>query len=222
MSKSQPRKAASKEAVAVKKLRKKKRDKPTFIETARRKQLLDISLDLFRKQGIDNTSLAEIASVAGVSNGVVSYHFESKKDLGEELLRHLLRKYSHYLQERLASKANHLDKINEFLNATLEYSTQHREDYFVYMNTLGCYTNQNERAEFVRWANHSLREMLIDLIKTGQRKREIANVPAAHLADILQALTDGLTELGQINDDEVNMDACRQLFQKMLTPVIKP
>ena len=222
MSKTEPKLASPPRKTAKRKSRKRKRDKPTFIETVRRKQLLEISLDLFRKQGIDNTSLAEIAKLADVSNGVVSYHFESKKDLGEEVLRHLLRKYSHYLQERLASKANHLDKINEFLIASLEYSKQHREDYSVYMNTLGCYTTQDERAAFVSWTNDSLRNMLIATIKAGQNKREIARIPAEHLADILQALTDGLMELGMNNGDEVDIEACRQLFQKMLNPMVTP
>lgn len=206
----------------VRKSRKKKRDKPTFIETARRKQLLEISLDLFRKKGIDNTSLADIATVAGVSNGVVSYHFESKKDLGEEVLRHLLRKYSQYLQERLARKSNHLDKIDEFLNASLEYSKHHRGDYFVYMNTLGCYGTQDDRAAFTSWANDSLRKMLIDIIKAGQQNGEIAKISAQHLADILQAFTDGIMALGVDKGADVNIDACRKLFQKMLDPLLAP
>lgn len=214
--------AVSRRTSTNKKSRKRKRDKPTFIETVRQKQLLEISLDLFRKQGIDNTSLAEIAKVAGVSNGVVSYHFESKKHLGEEVLRHLLRQYSHYLQDRLASKSNALDKLNEFLTATLAYSKQHREDYFVYMNTLGCYATQDERAEFIRWANDSLRNMLVDIIKTGQQRGEIARVPAKHLADLLQATTDGLMDLGLKSEDKVDIDACRKLFQRMLKPLTAP
>lgn len=48
---------------------------------ARRAQLLDIALDLFAQQGFDATSTQQIASAAGVTQGLVFHYFGSKEGL---------------------------------------------------------------------------------------------------------------------------------------------
>jgi len=53
------------------------RTKTTFIEEARRKQILDIALEKIATQGFQNTTIQEIANQAGISKGVIYYHFKA-------------------------------------------------------------------------------------------------------------------------------------------------
>ena len=53
----------------------------SFIEEARRRQIIDTAIRTIATRGYSRTSLAEIAREAGISKGVISYHFEGK---GEE------------------------------------------------------------------------------------------------------------------------------------------
>ena len=48
---------------------------------AARRRILDAALACFNRNGYQNTSLADIAREAGVSKGLVHYHFESKDKL---------------------------------------------------------------------------------------------------------------------------------------------
>lgn len=48
---------------------------------ARREQLLDVALDLFATQGFDATSTQQIATAAGVTQGLVFHYFGSKEGL---------------------------------------------------------------------------------------------------------------------------------------------
>ncbi len=48
---------------------------------ARREQLLDVALDLFASQGFDATSTQQIATAAGVTQGLVFHYFGSKEGL---------------------------------------------------------------------------------------------------------------------------------------------
>jgi len=48
---------------------------------ARREQLLDVALDLFSSQGFDATSTQQIATAAGVTQGLVFHYFGSKEGL---------------------------------------------------------------------------------------------------------------------------------------------
>ncbi|RMF18631.1 MAG: TetR/AcrR family transcriptional regulator, partial [Candidatus Dadabacteria bacterium] len=45
------------------------------------RRILDAALTCFNQNGYQNTSLADIAREAGVSKGLVHYHFESKENL---------------------------------------------------------------------------------------------------------------------------------------------
>ena len=51
---------------------------PTFIEQARRAQLIDATIDLVARHGYAGTSLARIAEAAQISKATVLYHFPSR------------------------------------------------------------------------------------------------------------------------------------------------
>jgi AcrR family transcriptional regulator len=51
---------------------------PTFIEQARRAQLIEATIDLVAHHGYAGTSLARIAEAAQISKATVLYHFPSK------------------------------------------------------------------------------------------------------------------------------------------------
>ena len=56
-------------------------EKKTFIEEARRKQIIDAALQTIAEQGYTQTSFAEIAKSLGITKGLIAYHFNGKHDL---------------------------------------------------------------------------------------------------------------------------------------------
>ncbi|SRR5581483_2340682 len=52
----------------------------------RRRQLLDVSLEVFAKKGFHGTSMVDVADAAGVTKPVLYQHFRSKRELYLELL----------------------------------------------------------------------------------------------------------------------------------------
>ncbi len=59
----------------------------------RKRQLIEATIDCIDKLGLSQTTLARIAERAGVSQGVVVFHFQTKEGLLEQTLRHLSREY---------------------------------------------------------------------------------------------------------------------------------
>lgn len=59
---------------------------PTFVETARRAQIVAAAVEVLADEGFRGASLTRIAQRAGISKGLILYHFSSK----EELLRQTL------------------------------------------------------------------------------------------------------------------------------------
>ena len=55
----------------------------------RKRQLINSTIDCIEKFGLPQTTMASIAKHAGVSQGVVVFHFQSKESLLEQTLRRL-------------------------------------------------------------------------------------------------------------------------------------
>lgn len=52
----------------------------------RRKQLIDIALKLFAEKGVERTSIKDIASEAGVAQGLLYHYFSSKDELFYDII----------------------------------------------------------------------------------------------------------------------------------------
>src|SRR5436309_6694586 len=59
---------------------------PRLPAVQRRRQLFDVSLEVFASRGFHGASMAEIAEAAGVTKPVLYQHFRSKRELYRELL----------------------------------------------------------------------------------------------------------------------------------------
>jgi len=65
----------------------------------RRRQILDVALELFAEAGSRGTSVAAIAARVGITDAGVLYHFKTK----EELLLSVLAHYDHGVEQHLAT-----------------------------------------------------------------------------------------------------------------------
>jgi TetR/AcrR family transcriptional regulator len=54
----------------------------------RRRQLLEVAIDIFSKRGFSGTTTREIALAAGVTEAIIFRHFATKQDLYEAILDH--------------------------------------------------------------------------------------------------------------------------------------
>ncbi|MBR0557915.1 TetR family transcriptional regulator C-terminal domain-containing protein [Ciceribacter sp. L1K23] len=74
-----------------------KRGRKASKET-RRQQLIEATIDSLAKRGYAETTLADVADGAGLSRGIVNFHFESKDKLLIATLQHMADEYaSHWM-----------------------------------------------------------------------------------------------------------------------------
>lgn len=63
------------------------------IKDFRRQQLIEATFDSIAKLGFAETTLADVAKQAGLSQGIVNFYFKSKQDLLTATLRHMVEDY---------------------------------------------------------------------------------------------------------------------------------
>lgn len=72
---------------------------------SKRQDILDTAVDLFVRQGVDNTPTAQICKVAGVATGTLFHHFHSK----EEILTTLVLDIRESVHSAIMSSSQHID-----------------------------------------------------------------------------------------------------------------
>lgn len=60
---------------------------------ARRQQLIEATIETIAAQGYSRTTLTDVARQAGISHGLVNFHFETKERLLTETLQYLAAEY---------------------------------------------------------------------------------------------------------------------------------
>lgn len=196
-------------------------EQPSFVEIARRKQILDAALALFAQKGFQKTSLSDIAAAINVSKGVISYHFDGKEDLGEQVLRHGLRNYSRFVQDHLCAYKTATEKLLRFPEACLAYVRQHQLDYLIYTDTQSSFASPHDRRKFLAEQDRGLRQLLVGMIEDAKKEGGIADVKPEPIADILQATVDGLSGMECADPETVNLEACERVFRGMLEHYFK-
>ena len=89
-----PRNASPKEPEAERKGRKASKE-------TRRLQLIEATIDSLARRGYAETTMADVADGAGLSRGIVNFHFESKDKLLVATLKHMSDEYAVHWRDAL-------------------------------------------------------------------------------------------------------------------------
>ena len=79
----------------------------------RRQQLIEATIDSLAKRGYSDTTLADVADGAGLSRGIVNFHFESKEKLLVATLQYMADEYSVHWRNSLQKGGD--DPANQLL-----------------------------------------------------------------------------------------------------------
>ena len=98
---------------------------------ARRRQLVDIGLDLFSDRAYDEIAIDDIAAQAGISKGLLYHYFPSKRDFYVAVIREAARD----LRERTEPDAGlpPVDRLSESLDAYLRHVEEHARGHATLM-----------------------------------------------------------------------------------------
>ncbi|ARU86878.1 transcriptional regulator BetI [Pseudomonas sp. M30-35] len=82
------------------------------MQPIRRSQLIAATLEAVDKVGMSDASIAYIAKLAGVSNGIISHYFKDKNGLLEATMRHLMLALSDAVRERRSALKDNSPRHN--------------------------------------------------------------------------------------------------------------
>jgi len=93
---------------------------------ATRDRIVDVALDLFRRQGFEQTTMREIAAKAGVSLGSAYYYFESKEDLVMAFYERAMEAMAPRIEAALKSAVKFEKRLEAILSVKFSYFQPNR------------------------------------------------------------------------------------------------
>src|SRR5207248_7397559 len=102
---------------------------PRLPAVRRRRQLLDVSLEVFAKQGFHGTSMAEVAKAAGVTKPVLYQHFGSKRELYRQLLDDVGQRLLEEVQKATAAAGGPRQQVAGGFDAYFRFVTDHESAF---------------------------------------------------------------------------------------------
>jgi TetR/AcrR family transcriptional regulator, fatty acid metabolism regulator protein len=147
------------------------REGRTFIETARRAQIMAAAIETIAELGYAQASLARIAKTAGTSKGVIIYHFGSKDDLVRELIAELTAKGRAYLGPRLEAEPTGAGMLRAYIESNLTFVAENRKHVLavveIALNARGADGSPLYDASNRETGAATLRQLLIHFQRAG-------------------------------------------------------
>jgi TetR/AcrR family transcriptional regulator, fatty acid metabolism regulator protein len=164
----------------------------TFIESARRAQVVAAAIEVVAELGYLSASLARIAEHAGTSKGVVTYHFENKEDLVRAVYTEVLAQVEAFMRERIGAEGSASGMLRAYITANLEFMRDCRTQVVA---ILEIYWNARDEAGRPLYDLATLDAQvapLESLLRAGQESGELGEFDASVMAFAIRGAIDAV------------------------------
>jgi len=136
---------------------------PRLPAARRRRQLLDVALEVFASSGFHQTSMEEVAEAAGVTKPVLYQHFGSKRELYLELLEDVGGQMMAAVAKAVASARNPHQQVEAGFGAYFRFVEAHESAFKLLFG--GGARRDEEFADAVRRVETSVADEIAVLIE---------------------------------------------------------
>jgi AcrR family transcriptional regulator len=184
------------------------------VHAIRREQILAAAEHLLARNGWAGTTFADICKEAGISNGVLTYHFKDKDEILLAVLENVSRTSTDRFFSLLQEQTSWHDKLNLIVRSNLSSTEEEREMSMLNLHLLSLAAQRPEIAKRLRQTYaYSIQRAQVEIeqaIEQGQVKRRD---PAA-IAAVIQMLVIGMS-FGSLMFDLTVPD--EQIIDEVLT-----
>lgn len=167
----------------------------TFTQSARRAQLIACTINALVEVGYQRTTVAEIAQRAGVSKGVVSYHFAARDELIWSVLAEVFDSIGEHVGGALAG-TDPGAFVAGYINAWVGYYREHRREMAAVAEIWTNFRDSAGRPHLDARTLGKERAMVEAALAAGQAAGYLGSFDTRVMAVTLKAALDGL--LGQL------------------------
>jgi len=129
----------------------------------RRRQLIDVALEVFAANGFHRTSMEDVADAAGVTKPVLYQHFASKRELYLELLDDVGGRFMEPISKAVAAAAGPRQQVEAGFAAYFQFVADHQSAFNLLFGS-GARRDE-EFADAVRRVENTIADSIAPLIE---------------------------------------------------------
>jgi AcrR family transcriptional regulator len=138
------------------------------IAAIRRRQIVDAAITVMARKGWNEASIDEITREAGVSRGLVSYHFKDKADLLSGVLARCEEASAETLASAIAGSDHIVDQLRIGVRVALGMVRDDPAIYEIFLHFAASARGVPELGEQIRNLYRGFRGITADTIRAGQ------------------------------------------------------
>ncbi|RKS08740.1 TetR family transcriptional regulator [Nocardiopsis sp. Huas11] len=188
----------------------------SFIERARRRQIVAAAIETIADGGYPNASLARIAQRAGVSKGVISYHFAGKDELMDQLVTDVYTEIAESVVPHITTQDNAADMLRAHIRGLAAYALEHRSRMTALAQIFLHARRPDGSPRYGAGESEPLHEALEGLYREGQRSGEFRPFDVRAMAVTQQSATDGMFEYWRVHPDHDLMAHAAELGEHLV------
>lgn len=194
-----------------------KMKKSTLIEKFRRKQVIDTAIEAIAKDGFARTTIAEIARRAGVSTGVITYHFKNKDELLEQCIRRLFEAPNTHVIEKVDTKHTYTLKLTTFIEANIEFMLKNRSHSTAMVSSFGAFNSETARHRILARQYTKIRTYLARILDGGKTNGEFKDFSTEAMTQLIFGTLEGLMNQWVLSEKEIDLPLCSESLIDMVT-----
>jgi AcrR family transcriptional regulator len=169
--------------------------RPSFIETARRAQLIECAIETLATEGYTQASLAHIAQRAQVSKSAINYYFSSKDALLKQVVIEVYKSAAAYIGPRVGAQSGARERLRAYIEAHLEYISQHLIQMMALAEIGLNARNVDGKPLLAGLTDEPALDPLIRLLAVAQEAGEFRDFDARVVAITIRRAIDGTSRL---------------------------
>ncbi|MGH7779387.1 MAG: TetR/AcrR family transcriptional regulator [Candidatus Binataceae bacterium] len=179
----------------------------SFIDTARRAQIIECAIETIAALGYARASLAQIARRAGISKGVISYHFAGKDELIRQIVTEVYASGEAFMRPRVTAENAARAQLRAYIQTNIEFISAHRM-HLIALNEI--YTNLRPGKHIQKTEAYSDETIIANLeriLRRGQRGGEFREFSTRVMAVTIRRAIDALSPW-LIIDPKLDLGSC--------------
>ncbi|MFG3438933.1 TetR/AcrR family transcriptional regulator [Nonomuraea sp. NPDC047897] len=164
----------------------------SFIETARRAQIVQCAIDVIAETGYAQASLARIAERAGISKGVISYHFDSKDELVQQIVQDAFTTGDAFVRPRIEAQSTAAGMLRAYIEASVEFYRTHRQHMLALLDIWTNFRTGDGRQRLGVRDNEAEMTDVEEILRFGQATGEFGEFSTRVMAVSVKQAVDGV------------------------------
>jgi AcrR family transcriptional regulator len=176
------------------------RKRRSFIEQARRRQIVEAAAEVVAEAGYAHTSIARIAEKAGISKGVITYHFSSKDEILRLVVTEFFERGWRHMEPRIAEQETASGQVRAWIGSQLEFFGAHRTEFLAMSDIMANHRSDDGSYAYAHELSEEV-DALAAILERGQRDGELRPLDPRGVANIILRCTDGVLETWALDPD---------------------